>query len=109
MPTLGAPRRNSRRRRTQYPVRELVNEARFFGDVNELGCRSDTAIGFAPAKQRLQPRYFKGMQRDLRLKHEHQVAGFDSFAQRLFEAEALGRRVVQRGPVQCETVAAQLL
>ena len=49
------------------------------------------------------------MQRDLRLVHEQQLAVLHRPAQGLLEAEALRRRIVERGAVEGEAVAAELL
>ncbi len=57
-----------------------MNEPGFLGDVNELRGRGDTAVRLAPAQQRLQPRYFKRVQRDLGLEHQQQIAGLDRLA-----------------------------
>ena len=109
VPTLRAPRCDRRGSRAQHPIREVVDEAGFLGDMDELRGRGDPPVGLAPAQQRLQPAHLERVERDVRLEHEQQVAGLDGAAQRLLHPEALRGRIVERRTVQGEAVASQLL
>ena len=86
-----------------------MDEAGFLRDVDELGSGGDTAIRFAPTQERFQARDLEGVEGDLRLEHQHQVASLHGLAQRLLQAEALRGGVVERSLIESEAISSQLL
>ena len=95
--------------RLQHPVADVHDEAGFLGDRQELTGRGETAIGHAPADQRLHQRGLQRLRTDLGLEGELEFAAGDGAAQALFGGEFRGCGLEQFRGEHRQLAAAQRL